>query len=98
LGACCRPDCPMMAMSNVGKAESADYDRAGAANRCQPTLQSPMALAVPKTSVKLPAMEGRSEIIADPQPRLTLVGNVHAVLRSEYAIQRPRSSLCIFLI
>ena len=98
LGGCCRPDCPMMAMSKAGKAHCTDGSHSGAANTCKVTLPPPMSPGIPGKSANSLSLGTRTEVIVDRQPRLTAANNSFAVLRRERTLDRLRSSLCILLI
>ena len=88
----------MMVISKAGKAHCADGSHAGAANTCKVTLPLPMSPGIAGNSANSFSLDARSDILLDPQPRVTLSRNAVAVLRGERTLDRLRSSLCILLI
>lgn len=98
LDGCCKPDCPTMAMPHAVKAGGSDRAQAGAPNRCKVSTPLPMSFVIQETIGKLASPEAQPSAVVDPQPRLTLSRHSRAPSRIEHTLQRPRSSLCIFLI
>lgn len=97
-GACCKPDCPMMAASPVANAASSGEGRLSVANRCIATQSSPMSFAIRQRVTKPPISKAQSEIVTDlPRARM-LAGKAYVIFRSEGALRQPRSALCVFLI
>ncbi len=88
----------MMAMSKAGGVHRADGGHFGAANTCKVSLPSPMSPASPGKSPNSLSLDTRADVMVDPQPRVTLARNAHAVLRGERALERVRLSLCILHI
>jgi hypothetical protein len=64
---------------------------------CRLTLPTPISSAVREDQVTTRNLDARDVIVADPEASLTFAGH-NVALRPEYTPQRPRASLCIFLI
>lgn len=98
LDSCCKPDCPMMAMPHAVKVGVAGRAQAVAPNRCKVSTPLPTSFVIREATAKLANPEAQPTAVVDPQPRLTSARHSRAPSRIEHTLQRPRSSLCIFLI